>query len=150
MGRLLFAMLGITALAIGAFYIVHRVATPAHEKVEAGKKVLTEAYKPQLVACRELEDSDVPETLARAGVDEDVVYLEIVVLYPGVDRVPQPRDHRLIGVNGQDVALDPASVDYNEGDDGAYLTLIFKADNSFQYGRLVRGPDVLFERVELQ
>ena len=97
-----------------------------------------------------LEDEEIPESLPRPAVDEDLVYVAVVVLYPGVDRVPEPLGHRLLGVNGAHAALDPADAICTESEEGAYVTLIFRTDNSFQFGRLVRGEETLFERVELQ
>jgi hypothetical protein len=149
-GRILLTLLGLSAIAGGAVYIAHKFVGPAHDKVEANKQVLTEAYKPKLVGCRALDDGDLPPTLERPGVDEDVLYVEVVLLYPGVDRVPQPLSHRLLGVNGEKVVLDPVAVDYAEDEEGTYLTLVFKADNSFQHARLFRDEELLVDRVDLE
>ena len=46
--------------------------------------------------------------------------------------------------------MDPADVDYEVGEDGATMTLIFKADNAFQFARLVRGEETILERVALE
>lgn len=143
-------MFVIAAIGVGAVLVAQRFIGPASEKVEAGQKILTQAYKPKFELCRALADDEIPESLPRPGVDEDLVYVEVVILYPGVDRVPEPRDHRLIGVNGADGFLEPESVDYAESEQGAFLTLVFRADNAFQFARLVRGEEVLFERVELE
>jgi hypothetical protein len=150
MGRTVLTIIGIAAIAIGAVFVAQRFTSPAQEKAQAGKKVLTNAYEPRYVGCFLLEDSDVPESLPKPGVDEDLVYVAVVVLYPGVERVPEPRDHRMIGVNGQDAYLEPAHVDYEVTEEGAELTLVFRTDNSFQFGRLVRGETLLFERVQLE
>jgi hypothetical protein len=150
MGRTILTILGIAAIAVGAVFIAQRFANPAKEQAQAKEKVLTDAYDPQLVECRPLEDSEVPASLPRPGVDEDLIYIAIVVLYPGVDRVPEPKNHRLIGVNGEDRYLEPAHIDYAVVEEGAELTLVFRTDNSFQYGRLVRGETPLFERVDLE
>ncbi len=150
MGRTILTILGIAGIAIGAVFIAQRFASPAQEKVEANQKVLTGAYRPQLVECRVLEDSEVPEPLPQPDVDEDLVYVAVVVLYPGVERVPEPKDHRLIGVNGRDEYLEPAHLDYEVTEEGAELVLVFRTDSSFQFGRLVRGATDLFERVALE
>lgn len=150
MGRTILTILGIAAIAVGAVFIAQRFANPAKEKVQANQKVLTGAYKPQLIDCLVLEDPEVPESLPRPGVDEDLVYVAIVVLYPGVERVPEPKDHRLIGVNGRDEYLEPAHIDYEVTEEGAELTLVFRTDSSFQFGRLVRGATELFESVRLE
>jgi hypothetical protein len=150
MGRTILTILGIAAIAVGAVLVAQRFANPAKEKAQANQKVLTHAYEPQLRGCFLLEDSEVPESLPKPAVDEDLVYVSILVLYPGVERVPEPRDHRLIGVNGNDEYLEPAHVDYAVTEEGAELTLVFRANNSFQFGRLVRGETLLFERVQLE
>ncbi len=150
MGRILLTILGIAAIGVGAVFVAQRFMGPASEKVEASQKVLTQAYKPKFVECRAIEDDEIPESLPRPGVDEDLVYVTIVVLYPGVDRIPEPRDHRLIGVNGADGFLEPADVSYTESEEGAYLKLVFRTDNAFQFGKLVRGEEVLFDRVEIE
>ena len=150
MGRTVLTLLGIAAIAVGAVLVAQRFVSPAKEQAQAGQKVLTHAYQPKLVGCGFLEDSEIPESLPRPAVDEDLAYVEVVVLYPGVERVPEPKDHRLIGVNGEQAFLDPAHLDYAETEDGAELTLVFKTTNAFQFGRLVRGATVLFERVEAE
>jgi hypothetical protein len=150
MGRTILTILGIAAIAVGAVFVAQRFASPAKEQVQASQKVLTDAYKPSLVECVLLEDADVPESLPKPDVDEDLVYVAVVVLYPGVERVPEPKDHRLIGVNGRDEYLEAAHLDYAVTEDGAELTLVFRTDSSFQFGRLVRGETLLFERVALE
>jgi len=150
MGRTVLTMLGIAALAVGAVLLAQRFASPAKEQVQQRQKELTHAYEARLVECYQLQDTEIPAGLDRPGVDEDLVYVAIVVLYPGVDRVPQPKDHRLIGVNGQNEYLEPAHIDYTLTEEGAELTLVFKTDNAFQFGRLVRGDKTLFDRVGLE
>ena len=148
MGRTVLTVLGIAAIAFGAVLVAQRFAGPSDGKATGKEKDLTHAYKPKFMECRALEDEEIPESLARPGVDEDLIYIAVVLLYPGVERVPEPRDHRLIGVNGGSGYLDPADVDYEVNEDGALLTVIFRANNEFQFGKLVRGEEVLFERVD--
>ena len=150
MGRTILTILGIAAIGGAAVFIAQKFAGPAGEKAEANQKVLTHAYKPKFEECRELTDEEVPDSLPRPGVDEDLVYVGVVVLYPGVDRVPEPRDHRLIGVNGGDGYLEPVHTEIEAGEEGAYLTLVFRATNAFQFARLVRGEEVLFERIDVE
>ncbi len=150
MGRILLTIFGIAAIGVGAVLFAQRFMGPASEKAQANQKVLTQAYTPKFVECRALEDDEIPDSLTRPGVDEDLVYIAVVVLYPGVERVPEPRAHRLIGVNGADGFLEPESVDYDVTEEGAELTLIFRATNGFQFARLVRDAEVIFERVERQ
>jgi hypothetical protein len=150
MGRTVLTILGIAAIAIGAVFFAQRYVSPAKEQAQAKEQVLTHAYKPSLVECRVFEDAEIPDDLPKPGVDEDLVYVGVVVLYPGVDRVPNPSEHRLIGINGRDAFLDPVHADTGLAEDGTELVLIFKTDNSFRFGRLVRGDAVLFDRVELE
>jgi len=150
MGRTVVTLLFFAALGVGAVFVAKRFVNPARDQAQASQKVLTHAYQPKFLECRVLEDSEIPASLPRPGVDEDLVYVEVVVLYPGVERVPDPGDHRLIGVNGESMSLDPADTEYAVTEEGAELTLIFRTNNSFSFGRLVRGDKVLFERVELE
>jgi hypothetical protein len=143
------AIICIGAIGIGAIIFAMKFLKPAGEQAEASRTVLTDAYKPRVVACRELEYDEIPESLPRPEVDEDLVYVAITVLYPGVDRVKEPKAHRLIGVNGEQVALDPVEMEYGEVDEGTELTLIFKASTSFEYARLVHGEETVSERVQL-
>jgi hypothetical protein len=144
------SILVIGGIGVAAVIFAMRFIKPAGEQAEARQKVLTEAYQPLLVECVELAFDEIPEPLPRPGVDEDLVYVAIVVLYPGVERVPDPGAHRLIGVNGKQEAMDPANVDYEVTEDGALMTLVFKANNAFQFARLVRGEETVLERVGLE
>ena len=150
MGRIVLTVFGIAAIAFGAVFFAQRYMNPAKEQAQASQKVLTHAYQPKFVECRVLEDSEVPDSLPRPKVDEDLIYITVVVLYPGVDRVPDPREHKLIGINGRNDYLEPAHVDYVLTEEGAELILVFRTDNSFLFGRLVRGDKVLFEHVEVE
>jgi len=150
MGRTILTIFGIAAIAVGAVFVAQRFASPAKEQVQQSQKVLTQAYEAQLVECYQLQDSDIPDGLPKPAVDEDLVYVAVVVLYPGVERVPEPKDHRLIGVNGENTHLEPAHIDYAVSEEGAELTLVFRTDNGFRYGRLVRGEKTISERVELE
>jgi len=149
-GRAALTLLGFAAIAVAVILVAQRFMGQAGDKGQTGQKILTQAYQPQLRECSVIPDEEIPESLPRPEVDEDVVYIAVVVLYPGVDLVPEPREHRLIGVNGEKVALDPADVDYDVTEEGAELTLVFRTDNSFRFARLVRGEESLFERVELE
>jgi hypothetical protein len=149
-GRAALTLLGFVAIGAAVIFVAQRFMGKGDGNGPTGQKILTHAYNPQLVECRLIPDEEIPESLPRPGVDEDVVYIAVVVLYPGVDRVPEPRDHRLIGVNGADGFLEPLDVDYDLIEDGAELTLVFRTDNSFRFARLVRGAESLFDRVELE
>jgi hypothetical protein len=149
-GRAALTLLGFVAIGAAVIFVAQRFLGSKGETADPSHKVLTQAYQPQLVECRLIPDEEIPESLPRPGVDEDVVYIAVVVLYPGVERVPEPLEHRLIGVNGEKVALDPADASYDVTEGGAELTLVFRTDNSFQFARLVRGEESLFERVEVE
>jgi hypothetical protein len=147
-GRTALTLVGIAALAVAAVFIAQRMLQPTQEKVEQGQKVLTQAYRPKLLECYVLEDAEVPAGLPRPDVSEDLLYLAVLVLYPGVDRAP-PGDHRFAAVNGGEGTLDPADVATEADDEGTTMTLVFKVDSSFEFARLVRGEEVLFDRVAL-
>lgn len=147
MGRTILTILGIAALAIVAVIFAQKMTTPAQEKVEAGKKVLTNAYEPRLEDCYVPQDAELPAGIRRPGVDEDLVYVAVVVLYPGVDQAPTPAEHRLIGVNGGDAVLEPLRTSTEVTEEGTYLTLLFRTDHTFEFGRLAREKEILFERV---
>jgi hypothetical protein len=147
MGRTVLTLLGIAGIAVGAVLIAQKFVNPAKEKAQANQKILTDAYEPQLFGCYLLEDAEIPAGLPKPGVDEDLVYVAVVVLYPGVDRVPEPKDHRMIGINGRDEYLEPAHIDYATTEEGTELTLVFRTDNSFQYGSLIRGEKRLFDHI---
>lgn len=149
MGRTVLTILGIAGLAIVAVIFAQKMTQPAQEKVEAGRKVLTNAYEPQLEDCYVPQDAELPADVRRPGVDEDLVYVVVVVLYPGVDQVPTPAEHRLADVNGGDAVLEPLRTRTEVAEDGTYLTLLFRTDHTFEFGSLVREKDVLFERISL-
>lgn len=144
------SILVIGGIGVAAVIFAMRFIKPAGEQAEASQKVLTQAYQPALVECVELAYDEIPESLPRPGVDEDLMYVAVTVLYPGVERVPDPAAHRFIGVNGKQEALDPVNTDYDVTEDGATLTLIFKANNAFHFARLVRGEETILERVALE
>ncbi|HEX5137028.1 MAG TPA: hypothetical protein VFY93_08660 [Planctomycetota bacterium] len=147
MGRTVLTIFGIAAIAVGAVFIAQRFANPAKERVQQGQKVLTQAYEPQYRECYQLQDSEIPAGLPKPGVDEDLIYVAIVVLYPGVERVPEPKDHRLIGINGENAYLEPVNIDYEVTEEGAELTLVFRTDNGFRFARLVRGDKTISDHV---
>ena len=64
--------------------------------------------------------------------------------------MPEPKDHRLIGINGENEHLESVHIDYLVIEEGTELTLVFRTDNAFRYGRLVRGDKTISERVELE
>jgi len=150
-GRATLTILGLAIVAVAATFIAKNALRPNQEEVQRKQDVLTHAYLPSLIECTIVEDSDLPPTLPRPEVDEDLLYIAVVVFYPGVDRVPEPREHRLERVNGvAGVVLEPVHTSYEQDEDGTYITLLYRTDNSFRYGRMVRGDRPLFERVVLE
>ena len=97
MRRLSLTALGRTVVTVAAVLFAKSYVSPAQEKVQRGKEVLTNAYKAHLVECVVLEDIDLPKGLRLADVDEDLVYVfvtpynvqalaEVVKhFYPGAD-----------------------------------------------------------------
>jgi hypothetical protein len=142
-------LLAIAALAVGAVLVAQRFAAPTKEKVEQGQKVLTHAYRPQLQGCRALEDAEIPEALPRPGVDEDLLYVGVEILYPNVERAP-PGSYRLVRINGGEGTLDPIDTISEVADEGVFLMLVFRTNNGFLSGRLMRDDEALFENVEIE
>ena len=151
MKRALLTSLGIAVMAVAAVYLAKGFLRPAQEKVERGQAVLTGAYRPSLVECTVVADAELPRSLPPPKVDEDLLYIEVTVLYPGVERVPSPRDHRLVNVNGRRGAvLEPVHIGYEVDDEGTYLSLIYRTDNGFEGASLAHAKRVLFENVVLE
>jgi hypothetical protein len=150
-GRGTLTLLGIAAVAVAAIFIAKGMLRPAKEEVERLAPVLTGQYAPQLQECVLLEDSQLPEGLAPPKVDEDLRYVQVEILYPGVEKTPPPADHLLERVNGGGGApLEPVWNDTDVTEDGAYVYLIYKATTSFEYARLTRRGEVVLERIDLQ
>jgi len=150
-GRATLTILGLAIVAVVAVFIAKSVLKPKQEEVQRKQDVLTHAYLPSLIECTIVEDSELPQSLPRPAVDEDLLYIAVVVFYPGVDRVPEPTEHRLEKVNGVvGRVLQPVHTSYEQDEDGTYITLLYRTDNSFHYGRMVRGERPLFDRVSLE
>lgn len=144
-------MVSLAVVAVGAVLMAQHVLRPTQEGVERSRKVLTNAYRPSLVSCSVVDDAGLPKTLTPPGVDEDLLYIEVVILYPGVERVPSPKRHVLIEVNAiPDTTLVPVHTAYDVDEDGAYLSLIYRTSLSFDHARLVRDGKVLFPSVILE
>ena len=142
--------LGIAIVAVSAILIAKGALHPAKESVERSQDVLTKAYEAKLIECFVVEDADLPKTLARPKVDEDLLYIQVAVLYPGVDRVPSPLDHVLDSINGlPGTELKPVHTSYDEDEAGAYLLLIYQTDLAFESARMVHKGELLFERILL-
>lgn len=150
MRRFSLTMLGLTIVTVAAVLFAKSYMRPAQEKVQRGKAVLTNAYQARLVECAVLEDADLPEGLRRAAVDEDLVYVQVTVLYPGVERVPTPEEHVLKEVNGvKATELRPVHTSFDSDEAGSYLYVVYRTDSAFEAARMMRDGNLLFEKVAL-
>ncbi|MHC4972889.1 MAG: hypothetical protein ACYTG3_11210 [Planctomycetota bacterium] len=150
MRRFSLTALGLTIVTVAAVLFAKSYMRPAQEKVQRGKEVLTNAYQAQLVECVELDPTDLPEGLRRADVDEDLVYVQVTVLYPGVERVAAPEEHLLSEINGVvDTQLRPVHTSSDTDDEGTFLYLVYRTDSSFEAASLARDGKRLFKKVAL-
>ncbi len=142
------SLLGLGILAGGIFLFVRPFITKEEPKKE--DSVLTGLQEPQLHRVAVLEDSELPEGVRRPDVDEDLMYLSVVVFYPGAARVPGVGTFRLERVNGQPRGELGAIATFPEvDDDGAYVEAVFKVGGDFQYAQIFRGPSLLAKKVSL-
>jgi hypothetical protein len=82
-------------------------------------------------------------------VDEDLLYVGVEILYPNVERAP-PGSYRLVRINGGEGTLDPIDTISEVADEGVFLMLVFRTNNGFLSGRLMRDDEALFENVEIE
>ncbi|MHC4548661.1 MAG: hypothetical protein ACYTEZ_07770 [Planctomycetota bacterium] len=151
MGRFALTVLGLAIVAVAAILIAKGVLRPTQEKVQRSKSVLTGAYEAKFLECFVLEDRDLPDELAPPKVDEDLVYLRVDLLYPGVERVPSPKSHVLQTINGvPGTELRPVHTAYEVGYEGTYLYLVYRSDQSFAFAHMSREGTLLFEKVALE
>lgn len=150
MRRFSLTALGLTIVTVAAVLFAKSYMRPAQEKVQRGKEVLTNAYRARVVDCVVVEDADLPEGLRRAGVDEDLVYVQITVLYPGVERAPTPEEHVLKEINGViGTELRPVHTSFEHDHDGCYLFLVYRTNSAFDGARMARDGKLLFNEVSL-
>lgn len=150
MRRLSLTALGFTVVTVAAVLFAKSYMRPTQEKVQREQKVLTDAYRPQLLECMFLEDTDLPPSLRRPEVDEDLAYVQVTILYPGVDAAPTPDQHVLEEVNGAyDTKLRPVHTSTETGVEGTFLFLVFRTDHAFEAARMTRDGMRLFGKVAL-
>ena len=147
--RLLTSLLGLGILVGGVFLLVRPFLT----KEEAKKKdnsVLTGLQEPQLHRIAVLEDSELPDGVRRPDVDEDLLYISVVIFYPGAARVPGVGSYRLERVNGQPRGELGAIATFPEiEEEGAYVEAIFQVGADFESAQIFRGPSLLAKKVSL-
>jgi len=142
------AVAGLAIVGLAAILIGRHMLKPAAEKQERSRTVLTGLTEPRLARCHILEDSEVPEGVPKPRVGEVIEYLGVEILYPGAARVP---DHsgmflaRVNGASGRD--LEPLHSETDSDEDGAYLYLVFKVEEGFQYAQIRREDKVVIARV---
>ncbi|MHC4224382.1 MAG: hypothetical protein ACYSX0_01420 [Planctomycetota bacterium] len=151
MKRFVVTIVGLAVVGGAAIFIGSKFLEPAQEKAQSKESVLTGAYAPRLDDCRALEDGELPEGLRPPAVGEDLLYVSVVVLYPGAAETPDLRTYLLDHVNGvQENALIPIHTEAEEGEEGMYVYLTFRTDGSFESGRLVHDAKPILEHVSLE
>jgi hypothetical protein len=149
--RIVITIVGLAVLGGAAIFIGGEFLEPAQEQAESKESVLTGAYAPRLDECRALDDSELPEGLRPPAVGEDLLYVSVVVLYPGAAEAPDLRTYLLDHVNGvQENALIPVHTEADQGEEGMYVFLTFQTDGSFESGRLVHDAKPILEHVSLE
>ena len=150
MKRLLLTALGLTVVTVAAVLLAKSYMRPAQEKVQRSQDVLTNAYQAQLVECVVLEDTELPAGLRRPDVDEDLIYVQITVLYPGVERVSSPEKHVLSEINGVvETELPPVHTSSESDNEGRLLYLVYQTNSGFEAARMTRDGKRLFAKVTL-
>lgn len=150
MKRLLLTALGLTVVTVAAVLFAKSYMRPAQEKVQRSQDVLTNAYQAQLVECVVLEDAELPAGLRRPDVDEDLIYVQITVLYPGVERVSSPEKHVLSEINGVvETELQPVHTSSESDNEGSLLYLVYQTNSGFEAARMTRDGKRLFAKVTL-
>jgi len=148
--RLLLTALGLTVLTVTAVLFAKSYMRPAQEKAQRSQAVLTNAYQAQLVECLVLEDAELPAGLRRPDVDEDLIYVQVTVLYPGVDHVPSPEKHVLREINGViETELQPVHTSSEIDDEGSFLYLVYQTNRGFEAAALARDGMRLFAKVDV-
>jgi len=142
--------LGLTVVTVAAVLFAKSYMRPAQEKVQRGQEVLTNAYQARLIECVVIEETELPEGLRRRRIDEDLVYVQVTVLYPGLDQAPSPEKHILSEINGvAESDLQPVHTAVESDEDGSFLYLVYQTDSSFEAARLVHDGKRLFANVTL-
>ena len=150
MKRLSLTALGLTVVTVAAVLFAKSYVRPAQEKAQRSRDVLTNAYQARLVECVVLEDTELPADLRRPDVDEDLVYVQVAVLYPGVERVPSPEKHVLREINGVlETELQPVHTSSESDDEGSLLYLVYQTNLGFEAARMTRDGMRLFAKVAL-
>ena len=147
--RLLTSLLGLGILVGGVFLVVRPFLTKEEPQKE-DDSVLTGLQDPRLHRVVVLEDSELPDDVPRPGVDEDLLYVSVVIFYPGAARVPGVGTYRLERINGRPDGELGAIATFPEVDeDGAYVEAIFKVGGDFESAQIFRGPSLLAKKVSL-
>ncbi|MFQ5845300.1 MAG: hypothetical protein ACE5JG_09975, partial [Planctomycetota bacterium] len=145
--RLISTAIGI-AILLGGFLLIRPLLDKKGEaRGSQPEEVLTGLASPRLASCRILEDDDLPDGLAPPGVDQDLLYLSVVIHYPGAARAPDLGPFTLRNINGRRHTAGLELKQLTEVDEkGAYVEAIFRVDSSFRYAEVHRGPRLIVER----
>ena len=150
MKRAVVTLLGVSVLAVAAFFVIPYALGPAEDAAERRQGVLTGLTKPRLLDCLILEDADLPAGVPPPPVGRDVLYISVELLYPGATREPDSGSYKLIEINGvaNDMA-DAVHVSKEEDDAGFYVDVVFRTDVNFDHARLLRGDTIVIRKVTL-
>lgn len=152
MGKGALTIVGIAIVAVTAIFLAKFWIKPAQEDYEREQEVLTKAYEPRLEEIEVLQDIEVSDLgLEVPDVGSSTIYIRLTVLYPGAAKVPDAQDHALENVDGDPERNVPAShAETETDDDGTWLYVVFRVDESFEHARLVRGRVMLLKRFALE
>lgn len=151
MGRTAWTIIALAGIAVGAIFLARGMLNPAKEKVEQKQAVLNSEARPRVTDCLVVEDADLPDELEPPPVGASFMYVAVTVFYPDFPDVPDLEKHVLDAVNGNAKArLTPVHTAVELDPIGAYAILIYKTDPAFTHARLLRGDQVIDERVELE
>jgi hypothetical protein len=150
-GRTAWTIIALAGIAVGAIFLARSMLNPAKEKAEQKQAVLNEDARPRVTECVVLDDADLPDGVERPAVGTDVLYVSVTIFYPDFPEVPMPEKHVLDTVNGNaNTRLEPVHTTTELDPLGAYGILIYKTNSAFVHARLLRGEEVVEERVELE
>jgi len=151
MTRAIASMIGIGLLIGGGIFLIRLLQPTESPSPPKKEEVLTGAYAPVLVEYAVLQDHELPQGIEPPGVGSDVIYLQLIVQYPGAASVPEVAAHKLDRVQrGGAPALTPVHAEAWDDEGGPKLALVFRTLASFRSGRLMRGETVVLEDFRIE
>lgn len=151
MGKSTATLVGIALLAGAAIYLGNAYLFPAAEQTERKEAVLTGNLDPQLEGVVVLQDSELPRGVTPPKVGEDAMYIRVTVLYPALPRVPDPKEHHLVDINGRpDTVREPAHFDTEVDEEGARIHMLFRVEPDFLSAAVARGKQTILDSFILE